>query len=256
MNVVFAWINLELLSFSFASLLLSTPLSSFTSWWKCCLCSGPRLLMNPAHRSYSTKCCWTSPLKSAICSTPSTKCSGSSRIVKCGRLALCQTRSPRITSFRLSFIIESITWWVERRTWPRRCLGLSLEFHWVKFACLHRLRSWRYRILSWTAHRLWDRFPKDIKIAYHSVQVVNAIDGCGIFGDFLIEAVAEVVRGVGWNDQGFFTGLGLKSSETAAGGSFADTALATDEDPVESFLGEDVLECALETHFEKILKCV
>ena len=48
----------------------------------------------------------------------------------------------------------------------------------------------------------------------------------------------------------------MKSSETAAGGGFADTALAADEDPVESFLGEDVLECALETHFEKILKCV
>lgn len=39
---------------------------------------------------------------------------------------------------------------------------------------------------------------------------MNAIDGSGVFGDFLIKAVAEVMGWIGGDDECFFAGLSLE----------------------------------------------
>lgn len=45
---------------------------------------------------------------------------------------------------------------------------------------------------------------------YHREEIVDAIDSSGLFSDFLVEAVAEIVCGIGRDYQRFFV-LGEQS---------------------------------------------
>ena len=60
----------------------------------------------------------------------------------------------------------------------------------------------------------------------------------------MVEAVAEVVGGVGGDDEYFPVLFGHEGGQTAAGGGFAYSSLASDEDPPEGGLFYDISEGA------------
>jgi hypothetical protein len=66
---------------------------------------------------------------------------------------------------------------------------------------------------------------------YHCVKVRDALNGSGVFGDFLVEAVTEVVGGVSGDDEGFPVLLGNNSCKAAAGCGFAHASFTANEDP-------------------------
>ena len=85
---------------------------------------------------------------------------------------------------------------------------------------------------------------------YHRVQVWDAIDGSGVFRDFLIETVAEIVSRISRYDKSFFTGLSLEGGQATAGGGFTNTSFSAYKNPMKGFLIENVLESALKAHLK------
>ena len=81
---------------------------------------------------------------------------------------------------------------------------------------------------------------------YHGVKIGDALDRRGILGDFLVEAITEIVSGIGGDDECLSVLLGDESGETAGGGRLAHTAFTTHEDPSQRLLVQDVLECSCE----------
>jgi hypothetical protein len=84
---------------------------------------------------------------------------------------------------------------------------------------------------------------------YHRVEVLDPVDGRRVLGDFLVEAVADVVSRVRGYDQDLPALLGNESGQAAACGGFSDSALAAYKDPAERLLVEDVLEGPFHLHF-------
>lgn len=62
----------------------------------------------------------------------------------------------------------------------------------------------------------------------------------------MVEAVAEIVGGVGGDDKRLSVLLRDERGEAAGGGGLADAALAAHEDPSQGLLVQDVLECSCE----------
>ena len=81
--------------------------------------------------------------------------------------------------------------------------------------------------------------------AYHGVEVGESADEGGEFGEALLEGVAEVVCGVGGDDEHGLADGGEEDGEDGATGGLADAALAPDEDPLEGVLVEEVLHRGL-----------
>ena len=73
-------------------------------------------------------------------------------------------------------------------------------------------------------------------MSYHGVEVVDSLNKGGLPGDFLVKAIAEIMRRVGGYNERFPAGSSEKSSETTAGCGLAASSLAPDEDPSEAFL--------------------
>lgn len=71
---------------------------------------------------------------------------------------------------------------------------------------------------------------------YHGVEVGESADEGGELGEALLEGVAEVVRGVGGDDEYRLADPGEEDGEDGAAGGLADAALAADEDPLEGLL--------------------
>ena len=83
------------------------------------------------------------------------------------------------------------------------------------------------------------------------MEIWDTVDWSGIFGDFLIEAVTEIVSGISGDDESFFSWLSLKSGQAATGGGFANTSFSTDKDPTKSLLIENVLKGTLKAHLKR-----
>lgn len=80
---------------------------------------------------------------------------------------------------------------------------------------------------------------------HHRVQVVEALHQRRRLGEFLAEGVAEVVRGVGRNDQHALAARRQLHREAAAARRLADAALAAHEDPLERGLVRHILQRGL-----------
>ena len=76
----------------------------------------------------------------------------------------------------------------------------------------------------------------------HGREVVEALDGRGLPPDLLAEGIREVVRRVRGHDEHLLATLGELDAEAARGGGLTDSALATNEDPLEGVLLDDVHE--------------
>ena len=85
-----------------------------------------------------------------------------------------------------------------------------------------------------------------VGVNLHSAQVGEAIDQTRLLAEFLAEGIAEVVGGVGRDEQDRTADLGQLDSQRARGGRFADTALAADKDPAQRALVENRLEGGLQ----------
>ena len=81
-----------------------------------------------------------------------------------------------------------------------------------------------------------------VGVDLHGAQVGEAVDQACILAEFLVEGVAEVVCGVGGDEEDGFAVFGELDGERARGCGLADTALAADEDPAQRLLVEDGLE--------------
>jgi hypothetical protein len=77
-------------------------------------------------------------------------------------------------------------------------------------------------------------------LAHHGVEVGESSDECGELGEALLEGVAEVVGGVGGDDENGLTGGGEEDGEDGAARGLPDAALAANEDPLEGVLLEEV----------------
>lgn len=77
-------------------------------------------------------------------------------------------------------------------------------------------------------------------VYYHGVEVGESADEGGELGEALLEGVAEVVRGVGGDDEHGLADPGEEDGEDGAAGGLADAALAADEDPLEGLLVQEV----------------
>ena len=84
---------------------------------------------------------------------------------------------------------------------------------------------------------------------YHCVKVVNACDGGGLFGDFLVEAVTKIVGGVGGYNQHPAILPGKHCGQTATGGGFANTTFPTNKNPPQTFLLNDIFKSSFHLHF-------
>lgn len=88
-----------------------------------------------------------------------------------------------------------------------------------------------------------------VGIDLHGCKVVDTRDGSGVLAELDTKGIAEVVGGVGGDEEDGFTGAGHLDGERARGGGLADTALAADEDPFERLLVEDGLQRRRERFF-------
>jgi hypothetical protein len=77
-------------------------------------------------------------------------------------------------------------------------------------------------------------------LAHHGVEVGESADECGELGEALLEGVAEVVGGVGGDDEHRLANGGEEDGEDRAARGLPDAALAADEDPLEGVLLEEV----------------
>jgi hypothetical protein len=77
-------------------------------------------------------------------------------------------------------------------------------------------------------------------LAHHGVEVGESADEGRELGEALLEGIAEVVGGVGGDDEHGLAGGGEEDGEDGAAGGLADAALAADEDPLEGVLVEEV----------------
>ena len=71
---------------------------------------------------------------------------------------------------------------------------------------------------------------------YHGIEVFYLFDWSGIFGNFLIETVAEIVGWIGGDNEGLPSRFGLQSSQTATCSSLPNPTLSTDEYPTKRLL--------------------
>lgn len=76
---------------------------------------------------------------------------------------------------------------------------------------------------------------------YHGVQIVEAINESGGFGESLLEGVAEIVGGVGGDDEDRGSNPSEEDGEDWAARGLSHAAFPTDEDPLESLLIQHVL---------------
>lgn len=81
-----------------------------------------------------------------------------------------------------------------------------------------------------------------VRVYFHRAQVREALDEPRFFSEFLGEGIAEVVCGVGGDEEDGLAVAGELNGEGAGGGGFTDTAFAADEDPAEGFLVDYGLE--------------
>ena len=81
-----------------------------------------------------------------------------------------------------------------------------------------------------------------VGVNLHGREVVEALDGGRLAADLLAEGIGEVVGGVGTDDEDLLAALGELDAEAARGGGLTDSALATNEDPLEGVLLDDVHE--------------
>lgn len=81
---------------------------------------------------------------------------------------------------------------------------------------------------------------------YHGVEIGETIDESGSLGEALLEGVAEIVSGVGGDDENGGSDLGEEDGEYGATGGFADAALAADEHPLQALLFQNVLDCSFQ----------
>lgn len=81
-----------------------------------------------------------------------------------------------------------------------------------------------------------------IGIDLHSAQVVISVNETSLLSEFLSEGIAQVVSGIGGDQEHGFAGFGKLDGERARGRGLTHTTFATDEDPAEGFLVDDRLE--------------
>lgn len=85
-----------------------------------------------------------------------------------------------------------------------------------------------------------------IRIDLHGTQIGEALDQTRLFAKLLTEGIAQVVRGVGGDQQHGFAHARHLDGQRAGGGGFADAAFAADEDPAEGALVEKALKGGFE----------
>lgn len=84
-----------------------------------------------------------------------------------------------------------------------------------------------------------------VGVDLHGAEVVEALDEARLLAELLAKGVAEVVGGVGRDEQHGAAHLGQLDGQTARRRRLADAALAADKDPPQRPLVEDGLERGL-----------
>ena len=80
-----------------------------------------------------------------------------------------------------------------------------------------------------------------VGVDFHDVQIVETVHEHRVPPELLAESVAQIVGRVGGDDEDLVALLSELDGEAAGGSGFADAALATDEDPLQGVLFDDVL---------------
>lgn len=75
-----------------------------------------------------------------------------------------------------------------------------------------------------------------VGIDLHGAKVVIAVNETSFFSKFLTKSIAQVVRGVGRDQQDRFAGFGELDGQRAGGGGFTHTTFASHENPAKSVL--------------------
>ena len=81
-----------------------------------------------------------------------------------------------------------------------------------------------------------------VGVNFHGREVVEALDGGRLAADLLAEGIGQVVGRVSTDDEDLLAGLGELDAKAARGGGLTDSTLATNEDPLERVLLDDVHE--------------
>lgn len=81
-----------------------------------------------------------------------------------------------------------------------------------------------------------------IRINFHGKEIIESINKHRILPELLGEGIRKVVSRIGTDEEDTLTNLGELDGEGATAGGLTDTTFATNEDPFESLLVENVLE--------------
>lgn len=103
-----------------------------------------------------------------------------------------------------------------------------------------------HRLLRPLAPLLQKVLNTPIRINLHGAQIGKPVDQARLFAEFLAEGIAQVVRGVGGDQQHGFAHARELDGQRAGRGGFADAALAADEDPAQAALLEQGFQAGFE----------